>query len=63
MPPNLATYPGVCFPMEITGHAAWLHHASGPSLRDVELMQAERGVTVRHESIRRWGLRFGADFT
>ena len=32
------------------------------SLRDVELLLAERGVTVAHESIRRWVLRFGTDF-
>jgi putative transposase len=32
------------------------------SLRDVELILAERGVLVTHESIRRWGLKFGAEF-
>jgi putative transposase len=32
------------------------------SLRDVELILAERGVVVSHESIRRWCLHFGADF-
>ena len=34
----------------------------GLSLRDVELILAERGITVTHESIRQWCLRFGADF-
>jgi putative transposase len=28
----------------------------------VELILAERGITVTHESIRQWCLRFGADF-
>jgi len=34
----------------------------GLSLRDVELILAERGVVVTHESIRHWCLKFGADF-
>ena len=32
------------------------------SLRDVELLLAERGITVTHESIRRWCLKFGQGF-
>ena len=32
------------------------------SLRDVELILAERGVIVTHESIRLWCTKFGADF-
>jgi putative transposase len=32
------------------------------SLRDVELILAERGVVVTHESIRHWCRKFGADF-
>ncbi len=32
------------------------------SLRDVELIPAECGITVAHESIRRWRLNFGGDF-
>src|SRR3712207_2836573 len=62
MTPELATYPGYRFPAEIIGHAVWLYHAFGLSLRDVELILAERGITVTHESIRRWGLKFGGDF-
>ena len=34
----------------------------GLSLRDVELILAERGIAVTHESIRQWGLKFGGDF-
>jgi len=33
------------------------------SLRDIELILAERGITVAHESIRRWCLKFDQDFT
>ena len=32
------------------------------SLRDVELILAERGVMVTHESIRHWCRKFGAEF-
>ena len=40
----------------------WLYHVFGLSLRDVELILAERGISVSHESIRQWCLKFGADF-
>jgi hypothetical protein len=62
MSPDLATYLGYRFPAEVIGHAAWLYHVFGLSLRDVELILAERGITVTQESIRQWCLRFGADF-
>jgi putative transposase len=57
-----ATYPGHRFPAEIIHHAVWLYHVFSLSLRDVELILAERGITVAHESIRRWCLKFGHDF-
>ena len=56
------TYPGYRFPAEVISHALWLYHVFGLSLRDVELILAERGIGVTHESIRRWCLRFGAEF-
>ena len=62
MTPEPATYPGFRFPAEVIRHATWLYHLFGLSLRDVELILAERGVVVSHESIRRWCLRFGAEF-
>ncbi|MFC7739453.1 IS6 family transposase [Roseomonas sp. GCM10028921] len=62
MSPEPATYPGYRFPAEVIRHAVWLYHVFSLSLRDVELLLAERGITVTHESIRRWVLRFGADF-
>src|SRR3712207_3679726 len=55
------TYPGYRFPAEVIGHAVWLYHVFGLSLRDVELILAERGIGVTHESIRHWCRRFGAD--
>jgi putative transposase len=62
MMPESATYPGCRFPAEVVRHAVWLYHLFGLSLRDVELILAERSVVVSHESIRQWCLRFGADF-
>jgi transposase-like protein len=40
----------------------WLYHVFSLSLRDVELILAEWGIVVTHESIRLWCLKFGADF-
>jgi putative transposase len=57
-----ASYRRHRFPAEIISHAVWLYHVFSLSLRDVELILAERGVVVSHESIRHWCLKFGADF-
>src|SRR5579859_7164235 len=57
-----ATYPRHRFPAEIISHAVWLYHVFSLSLRDVELILAERGIVVTHESIRHWCLKFGSDF-
>ena len=46
----------------IIGHAVWLYHTFSLSFRDVELLLAERGVILSHESVRRWCLKFGGDF-
>ena len=50
------------FPAEIISHAVWLYHVFSLSLRDVELILAERGVFVTHETIRRWCQKFGQSF-
>jgi len=47
------------FPAEIISHAVWLYHVFSLSLRDVELLLAERGIVVSYESVRRWCMRFG----
>ena len=57
-----ASYPRHRFPAEIISHAVWLYHVFGLSLRDVELILAERGIVVTHESIRHWCLKFGSGF-
>ena len=56
------TYPGYRFPAEIISDAVWLYHVFSLSLRDVELILAERGITVTHESIRCWCRKFGSKF-
>jgi putative transposase len=60
--PDPATYPGYRFLAEIISHAVWLYHVFSLSLRDVELILAERGITVTHESIRCWWRKFGSEF-
>jgi transposase-like protein len=42
------------FPAEVINHALWLYHLFAFSLRDIELILADRGVVVTHESIRHW---------
>jgi len=50
------------FPAEIISHAVWLYHVFSLSLRDVELLLAERGIVVSYESVRRWCKKFGQSF-
>ena len=50
------------FPAEIISQAVWLYHVFSLSLRDVQLLLAERGIFVTHETVRRWSLKFGATF-
>ena len=52
-----ASYPRHRFPADIISHAVWLYHVFSLSLRDVELILAERGIVVSHESIRHWCLK------
>jgi putative transposase len=63
MTPEPATYPAYRFPAEVICHAVWLYHVFSLSLRDVELILAERGIVVTHESIRQWCRTFGTDIT
>lgn len=50
------------FPRELIAHAVWLYFRFPLSLRLVEEMLLERGIVVSHETIRRWGLKFGAAY-
>jgi putative transposase len=50
------------FPAAIIRHAVWLYHVFSLSLRDCELLLAERGMVVSYETIRRWCRKFGESF-
>jgi putative transposase len=52
-------YRGHRYPPEIIAHAVWLYFRFSLSLRDVEELLAERGVTVSYETIREWCAKFG----
>lgn len=51
---------GYRFPRSIISYAVWAYHRFALSLRDVEDLLAERGVTVSYETIRAWVGKFGA---
>jgi len=55
-------YAGYRYPGEIIAHAVWLYHRFCMSFRDVEDLLAERGITVSHETIRQWCLKFGRSY-
>ncbi len=50
------------FPAEIISYAVWLYHMFSLSLREVELLLAERGVLLSYETVRRWCRKFGDGF-
>jgi len=47
-------YRGYRFPPDVIAHTVWLYHRFALSLRDVEDLLAERGVTVSYETSRQW---------
>ena len=61
-PPAPPSYAGHRFPAEIISHAVWLYFRFPLSLRHVDELLAARGVTVSHETVRQWGLKFGQGF-
>jgi putative transposase len=61
MSSTLPTYRNHRFPIEIVARAVWLYFRFNVSLREVEEMMLERGVTVSYETIRRWCRKHGAD--
>ena len=56
---DLSRLKGFRFPRSVIGYAVWAYHRFALSLRDVEDLLAERGVTVSYETIRIWVARFG----
>ncbi len=60
--PATPSYAGHRFPAEIISHVVWLYFRFPLSLRMVEEMLAARGITLSHETVRQWGLKFGQAF-
>ena len=56
------TYKRHRFPPDIISYALWLYHRFNLSNRDVEDQLAERGITVSHEAIKLWCIKFGARY-
>ena len=50
------------FPLEVIAHAVFVYDRFALSLRDVEDLLAERGVTASYETIRVWCAHFGGKF-
>ena len=59
---ELPSYRGYRYPAEVISHAVWLYYRFSLSLRDVEELLAERGVTVTYETIRAWCSKFGPGY-
>ena len=55
-------FSGFRFPPAIISCAVRWYHRFNLSLRDIEELLLERGVTVTYESVRNWCDRFGAQF-
>src|SRR5258707_6172695 len=60
--PRDSIYAGHRYPAEIISYAVWLYFRFPLSLRMVEEMLAARCISVTHETIRQWGLKFGREF-
>ena len=58
----VARYKGYRYSIEVIGHAVWLYHRFGLSLRDVEELLADRGVVVSYQTIRSWCATFGPEY-
>ena len=46
------------FPTSIIQHAIWLYHRFNLSYRDTQELLFERGITVSHETLRDWSIKF-----
>lgn len=51
------------FPVSVISHAVWLYHRFNNSFRDIEEQIAYRGITLSHETVRKWCYKFSANFT
>jgi putative transposase len=51
------------FPPEVISYAVWLYFRFPLSLRMVEEMLAERGISVSYETVRQWAMKVGDAFS
>ena len=58
-PAARSPYAGHRFPPEVISHAVWLYFRFPLALRMLEELLAARGITVSHETVRQWALKFG----
>src|SRR5919112_4483696 len=56
------SYRGFRYPVEIISHGVWLYYRFPLSLREVQEVMLARGVTVSHETIRQWCVKFGETY-
>ncbi|MFJ3235948.1 IS6 family transposase [Streptomyces sp. NPDC086787] len=56
------SYKGHRYPAEIIAHCVWLYFRFPLSYREVEELMLQRGVTVSHETVRRWCGKFGQSY-
>jgi len=59
---NCLGFKGHRFPPEIIKYTVWLYFRFSLSLCDVEYLLAERGVTVSHETVRFWVVKFSRQY-
>ncbi|MFT7596874.1 MAG: hypothetical protein ACI8R4_004216 [Paracoccaceae bacterium] len=50
------------FPPDVITYAVWAYFRFAMSLRDVEVLLAERGVIVSYETIRAWVVKLGGQY-
>ena len=60
--PAYPSYADYRFSAEIISHAVWLYFRFPLSLPVVDELLAARGITVSHETVRQWALKFGQAF-
>ena len=48
--------------IEIISHCVWLYYCLPLSYRQVELVMAQRGITLTYEAIRQWCRKFGQQY-
>lgn len=50
------------FPASIISQAVWIYHRFNNSYRDIEEQLAFRGISVSHETVRSWSIKFSSHF-